>query len=69
MVLAACVLLPLAAYLAAPRCALDRRSAHAAVPRSAPALMAETVLVTDGTDSFYGSRSVFQVCAQALALP
>jgi len=54
------VLLPLASYVpTAPRSAVAHRSAHAVRLAAAP-LMAETVLVTDSTDSFYGSRSLFQ---------
>ena len=59
--LASCtLLLPLASYVpSAPRSAAGHRSAHAVRLAAAP-LMAETVLVTDGTDSFYGSRTLFQ---------
>ena len=68
--LASCtLLLPLASYVpSAPRSAAGHRSAHAVRLAAAP-LMAETVLVTDGTDSFYGSRTLFQTLFELDMVP
>ena len=40
-----------------PRCTAPSRSR----PRLAAPVLAETAVVTDGTDSFFGSRTVFQL--------